>query len=80
MRQDGFMRGREEFLASAITSAISGAGSLSSVGGSNGGGGAGMRERRNVGPSITSRVQVGVCDGWMTSVLKACPYCILDHL
>lgn len=40
MRQDSYMRGREEFLASAITSAVGGAG-----GGGHGGGGHARHER-----------------------------------
>ncbi len=37
MRQDGYMKGREEFLASTITSAVGGVGGgLSSDGGSRG--------------------------------------------
>lgn len=56
MRQDGFMRGREEFLASAITSAVGGAGGVVSDGGGSGG----LRERGSMGTSIT-RVQVCAC-------------------
>lgn len=58
MRQDGFMRGREEFLASAITSAVGGTGSLVSDGGVSTGGG-GLRERGSMGSSI-ARVHVGL--------------------
>ena len=72
MRQDKFMRGREEYLASAITSAVGGARNLLHVGSSSSSGSA-LRVRGSMGASM-ARTQV--C-GWVyTSVCGCVPQCV----